>query len=153
MLTQIEQRGAVVAEKEIVRLRDHRRELSDDDARKRDLLDAAYREAGVAPPSLADAFAKSGLNNSAPHARKILQLLIDSGALVKVHGDMFFHRAALDDLIRKLRIRADGAADRAIDVGTFKDLAGVSRKYAIPLLEYLDRQRVTRRDGERRIVL
>jgi selenocysteine-specific elongation factor len=38
-------------------------------------------------------------------------------------------------------------------VAAFKDLAGISRKYAIPLLEYLDRRRVTRREGDRRIVL
>jgi selenocysteine-specific elongation factor len=40
-----------------------------------------------------------------------------------------------------------------IDVGRFKELTGVSRKYAIPLLEYLDRERVTRRVGNERIIL
>jgi selenocysteine-specific elongation factor len=83
----------------------------------------------------------------------VLQLLIDSGVLVKVHGEMFFHRAALDELTKRLREYAAQRADRAIDVAAFKDLAGISRKYAIPLLEYLDRQRVTRREGDRRIVL
>jgi selenocysteine-specific elongation factor len=73
--------------------------------------------------------------------------------LVKVHGEMFFHRAALDDLTRKLREHGAKQADRAIDVAAFKALAGISRKYAIPLLEYLDRQRITRREGDRRIVL
>jgi selenocysteine-specific elongation factor len=72
---------------------------------------------------------------------------------VKVHGEMYFHRAALDDLTKKLRAQADKSSDRAIDVGAFKELAGISRKYAIPLLEYFDRQRVTRREGERRVVL
>jgi selenocysteine-specific elongation factor len=153
MLAEIEKRGSLVVEKEIVRLRDHTRELSDDDVRQRDALERAFHEAGVAPPSTAEAFARAGLNASAQHARKILQLLIESGALVKVHGDMFFHRAALDDLTNKLRAQADKTPDRAIDVGAFKDLAGISRKYAIPLLEYFDRQRVTRRDGERRIIL
>ena len=88
---------------------------------------------------------------AAQQGRKILQLLIDSGLLVKVHGEMFFHRAALDDLTR--RVRVHGAKHQVIDVAAFKDLAGISRKYAIPLLEYLDRQRVTRREGDRRIVL
>ena len=153
MLGELERRGAVVAEKEIVRLRDHARELSEDDARKRDSLERVFRDASVAPPSLAEAFSKSGFDNSAPHARKILQLLIDSGALVKVHGDMFFHRSALEDLAKNLRAHADKIPDRSIDVGGFKDLAGISRKYAIPLLEYFDRQRITRREGERRVVL
>jgi len=153
MLTEFEKRGSIVVEKEIIRLRDHTRELSDDDARKRDELERAFHDAGVAPPAIAEAFAKAGMSTSEQHARKILQLLIDSGALVKVHGDMYFHRAALEDLKTKLRARADKNPDRAIDVGAFKDLAGISRKYAIPLLEYFDRQRVTRREGERRIVL
>jgi selenocysteine-specific elongation factor len=153
MLAELEKRGAIVTEKEILRLRDHTRELSDEDARKRDLLEREFRNAGVAPPSIAEAFAQAGLNTSTPHARKILQLLIDSGALVKVHGEMFFHRAALDDLTKKLRAHADKTPDRVIGVGAFKDLAGISRKYAIPLLEYFDRQRITRREGENRVVL
>jgi selenocysteine-specific elongation factor len=153
VLSELERRGSIVVEKDIVRLPEHTRALSDDDARQRELLEKTFRESGVAPPSIAEAFAKAGLNTSAQHARKLLQLLIDSGALVKVHGEMFFHRAALDDLTKKLRAQADRTPDRAIDVGAFKDLAGISRKYAIPLLEYFDRLRVTRREGERRIVL
>jgi selenocysteine-specific elongation factor len=153
MLVELEKRGSIVVEKEVVRSRGHTRELSDDDARKRDLLEQAFRDSGVAPPSLAEAFAKSGLKTSEQHARKLLQLLIDSGALVKVYGEMFFHRDALDDLKKRLRVHAERTSDRAIDVGAFKDLAGLSRKYAIPLLEYFDRQRITRREGERRIVL
>ena len=80
-----------------------------------------------------------------------MQLLIESGVLIKVHGEMFFHRAVLADLTKK--IRAHGAKHRTIDVAAFKDLTGISRKYAIPLLEHLDRQRVTRREGDTRIVL
>jgi selenocysteine-specific elongation factor len=72
---------------------------------------------------------------------------------VRVHGEMFIHHSALDDLTRRLREHASRSADRAIDVPAFKELAGVSRKYAIPLLEYFDQQHVTRREGDRRIVL
>ena len=56
----------------------------------------------------------------------------------------------------KARLRQYGEThepDRLIDVGAFKDLAGVSRKYAIPLLEYFDRERVTRRAGDKRLIL
>jgi len=153
MLIEIERRGTIVSEKDVVRLREHTREISGDDARRRDSLEQVFRTAGVAPPSLHEAFTNAGLKPSEPHARQLLQLLIDSGALVKVHGEMFFHVSALDDLVKKLRAHAEQQADRAIDVGAFKDLAGISRKYAIPLLEYFDRQRVTRREGERRIIL
>ncbi|HYV25322.1 MAG TPA: selenocysteine-specific translation elongation factor [Pyrinomonadaceae bacterium] len=150
-IAQMEKDGAFTSEKEIVKLRDHARELSAEDTKAKDKLEAAYRNAGVAPPALADAFKNAGLDNT--RGRKILQLILDSGSLVKVHGDMLFHREALDALIQKLRARAVTQPDRSIDVGAFKELAGISRKYAIPLLEYFDRQRVTRREGDRRTVL
>ena len=153
VIAQLEKEDAVVAEKEIVRLREHTRELSDEDARLRDSLEKVYRDAGLTAPSMSEAFERAGGNASTQHGRKILQLLIDSGMLVKVHGEMFFHRAALDDLTKKLREYAAQQSDRAIEVSAFKELAGISRKYAIPLLEYLDRQRVTRREGDRRIIL
>jgi len=143
----------MIAEKEIVRLREHTRELSDTDKKLRERLEQVYRDAALEPPTMNEAFERSGLNGAIPHGRKILQLLIDSGALVKVHGEMFFHRAALEDLTKKLRDYASAQSNRMIDVPGFKELAGVSRKYAIPLLEYFDRQRVTRREGDRRVIV
>jgi selenocysteine-specific elongation factor len=154
VLNQLESAGALVSEKDIVRARAHTRELSDADEQLRAALEKAYRDAALAPPSMNEAFASAGLSAAAqPHGRKILQLLIDSGVLVRVAGEMFFHRSALDDLIKKLRAHAARSSDRSIDVPAFKELAGISRKYAIPLLEYLDRQRVTRREGDRRVIL
>lgn len=152
MIAELETAGSLVAEKEIVRLREHTLELSPADARLRQGLEAVYREAGLAAPSVAEAMTRSGVASS-QHARRILQLLIDSGALVKVHGDMFFHRDALENLIRKISEYADAHSERSIDVTAFKGITGVSRKYAIPLLEYLDRLRITRREGERRVIL
>jgi selenocysteine-specific elongation factor len=151
VIADLEKEGALVSEREIVRLREHTRELSDADSGLRDRLEKTYRDAGLAAPSLNEALSSSGA--SAQQGRKILQLLIDSGSLVKVHGEMFFHRTALNDLIKRLREHGAKQTDRAIDVAAFKELAGISRKYAIPLLEYLDRERVTRREGDRRIVL
>jgi selenocysteine-specific elongation factor len=153
VITELEKEEALIADKDIVRRREHTRALSAEDTRLRDSLEKIYREAALAAPGLGEALERAGVGAVSQHGRKVLQLLIDTGALVKVHGEMFFHRSALDDLIAKLRDYATKHADRAIDVAAFKDLAGISRKYAIPLLEYLDRQRVTRREGDRRIVL
>jgi selenocysteine-specific elongation factor len=73
---------------------------------------------------------------------------------VRVREDLFFHRGALDGLVASLRdYGARNAPERLIDVAAFKELSGVSRKYAIPLLEYFDRERVTRRAGDKRIIL
>ena len=80
-------------------------------------------------------------------------MLIDNGTLLRIQGEMFFHSGAIERLKGQLREYAtDHEPDRLIDVATFKDLAGVSRKYAIPLLEYLDSQRFTIRAGDKRII-
>ena len=94
LIANLESAGSFVAEKDILRLRDHTLELSPEDARLRDSLEAVYLDAGLAAPSMAEALTRSG-SGSTQHARRILQLLIDSGVLVKVHGDMLFHRDLL----------------------------------------------------------
>ena len=87
-------------------------------------------------------------------ARKILQLLLDNGKLLRIQGDMFMDAQVVQQLKMKLQAyAAQHEPDRLIDVPTFKTLAGVSRKYAIPLLEYFDREHVTRRAGDKRLIL
>jgi selenocysteine-specific elongation factor len=154
VLAQLESENKLSQEKEIVRLREHTRELSDSDAQLRDRLEAIYRDAALEVPTIDEALRRAAIPGAdQQHARKILQLLFESGALVRVHSEMLFHRTALDKLTRRLRERASQDSERAIDVAQFKELTGISRKYAIPLLEYLDRQRITRREGDRRIIL
>jgi len=146
--------GALVIEKDIARSPEHVRAVSGADAALRDRLEEVYREAKLVAPSITEALSRVGLTASQQqHARKVLQVLIDAGKLVRVDGEMFFHASALNDMIARLRAFAASRPDRAIDVPAFKELAGISRKYAIPLLEYLDRQRVTRREGDKRIVM
>ncbi|HYO91035.1 MAG TPA: SelB C-terminal domain-containing protein, partial [Pyrinomonadaceae bacterium] len=154
VLSHLERAGALRSEKELVFDSSHSLTLSEEDAALKGRLEEIYREAGLEAPALDDALARASRQKiSREHARKILQLLLDAGALVRVSAELLFHHEALDLLIEKLRRYADEQEpERLIDVATFKDLAGVSRKYAIPLLEYLDRQRITQRAGDRRIV-
>ena len=84
-------------------------------------------------------------------ARKIIQLMVNENALVKVSEDMLIHRVAMDKLIADVKTLK--SKNPKTGVGEFKDLTGVSRKFAIPLLEYLDRQWVTRRVGDERMIL
>jgi selenocysteine-specific elongation factor len=152
VLVSVEKDAGIVVEKDVVRRPEHTRAVSGSDAELRDRLEAVYREAKLAAPSLTEAFARAGVSAATQqHGRKVLQVLIDAGQLVRVDGEMFFHVSALDEL--KKNLRAHAIKEPSIDVPTFKDLAGVSRKYAIPLLEYLDRERVTRREGDRRVIL
>ena len=155
IVSDLEKEGALAVEKDIVRQQKHTRELAGADAQLRDGLNEIYREAKLAPPSLNEAFMQAGVSAAnRARARQLLQILIDTGIIVSVEGEMFFHQGALNDLIAKLQAYADNKKEnRSIDVATFKELAGISRKYAIPLLEYLDRRHVTRREGDRRIIL
>jgi selenocysteine-specific elongation factor len=146
--------GALVAERELVRAAGHSLDLSPADAALRDRLEAVYREAALEAPTLEEAFARAGgASVRREHLRKLLQLLLDAGVLVRVKEDLLLHRDALQRLAASLRDYASRTPERLIDVAAFKELSGVSRKYAIPLLEYFDRERVTRRAGDKRLIL
>jgi selenocysteine-specific elongation factor len=93
----------------------------------------------------------SGLKVDKSRAQKIVTLLLRDKMLVKVSDELVFHHSALEQL-RRL-VAAQKAKSPKMDVATFKELTGVSRKYAIPLLEYLDRERVTKRIGDAREIL
>jgi selenocysteine-specific elongation factor len=155
VIKSLEEKGALVSEKELVRAAGHELTLSPSDAALRDKLEQVYIEAALEAPGFEEALERAGGKQGArEHGRKILQVLIDGGQLLRVHQDLFFHRQALDQLVKKLRdYGARSEPERLIDVAAFKELAGVSRKYAIPLLEYLDRERITRRAGDKRMIL
>lgn len=123
--------------------------MKDEEAESKKIIESAFSSAGLKVPSLRDVLA--GLKVDKTRAQKIVTLLLRDKVLVKISEDLVFHRDALEDL--RQRILAQKAASPKIDVARFKDLAGVSRKYAIPLLEYLDRERVTRRVGDERVIL
>lgn len=154
-LLALERQGALVSDRDVVRVNTHTVELSVDDAALRDRLAQMYEKADLEPPSLDEAMRAAMVASSQrTHGRKVLQLLIDGRTLVRVQGEFLFHHKALDKLIARLKEFGDQhEPGRTIDVATFKDLAGVSRKYAIPLLEFLDRERITRRVGDRRSIL
>ena len=155
VIGRLEVKGEVTSEKDVLRLSSHRVDLTDQDARLSAQIEKIYLDAGVEAPSLDEAMTRAHVAPAQrAQARKILQLLIDSRKLIRVHGDMFMHAKAIEGLKQKLHdYAAQHEPDRLIDVPTFKNLAGVSRKYAIPLLEYFDREQLTRRAGDKRLIL
>lgn len=155
VIGRLEASGDVVSEKDVIRLSRHRVDLTDKDAELSAKIEKLYLDAAVESPSLDEAMVRAGVPPAQRgQARKILQLLLDNHKLIRVQGDMFMHPQTLADLKTKLQnYAAQHEPDRLIDVLTFKTLAGVSRKYAIPLLEYFDRERVTRRAGDKRLIL
>ncbi len=123
--------------------------LKDEEADSKKVIEAAFAAAGLKVPALKDVL--RGLKIDRSRAQKIVTLLLRDKVLVKVSEDLVFHRDALLDLRRKLS--SEKTRSSTIDVARFKDLTGVSRKYAIPLLEYLDREHATRRVGDQRMIL
>jgi selenocysteine-specific elongation factor len=113
-------------------------------------IETAFAKAGLAVPSVKEVL--STLPVEAKRAEKILQILLREKSLVRVTADLIFHRQALAQLRERLAIYKKTKGER-ISVAAFKELAGITRKYAIPLLEYLDRERVTRRAGDERVIL
>jgi selenocysteine-specific elongation factor len=143
------QSGAIVA-RERVALHGHSLALTDEEAGARDAIASLFASAAFAPPDPAELAARVGAKKEV--VDRVSGLLVRQKVLVRV-GDLLFHESALrrlKDEVRSLKI--DEGADR-IDVGTFKERYHVSRKYAIPLLEFLDRERITRRVGDARQIL
>jgi selenocysteine-specific elongation factor len=110
-------------------------------------IEKAFAGAGLAVPSTPEVLAKCGVEPA--RARSLLQILLRDKKLVRISEDLVFHHSAIQQLRQLLAARKG----EQFTVGTFKDWTGVSRKYAIPLLEYLDRERITRRTGDSRVVL
>jgi len=123
--------------------------FKDEEAESKRTIEQAFSGAGLKVPALKDVLA--GLRVDKATAQKIVTLLLRDKVLVKISDDLVFHRRALEEL--RQRVNAYKAKSAKIGVAEFKDLTGVSRKYAIPLLEYLDRERVTRRVGDQREIL
>jgi selenocysteine-specific elongation factor len=134
---------------ETVRLPGHGVVMKDEEAESKKIIEYAFFSAGLKVPFLNEVLA--GLKVDKTRAQKIVTLMLRDKVLVKISDQLVFHQSALNDL--RSKIAALKASTRKIDVARFKDLTGVSRKYAIPLLEYLDRERVTRRVGDEREIL
>jgi len=141
------QERQIAVEGENVRLASHKLVLKEDEEQARAAIERAFEQAGLAVPGLPDVLAKSGVESA--RARSLLQILLREKRLIRVSDDLVFHNTAME----KLRAMLAARHAARFNVGTFKDWTGISRKYAIPLLEYLDRERVTRREGDERVVL
>jgi selenocysteine-specific elongation factor len=108
----------------------------------------AYQAAGLAAPQAAEVAAT--LNLSDTDMRRLMTLLLRDRILIRMGADaLYIHQSAL----AQLRERVSELHGQTLDIGGFKRLTGLSRKYAIPLLEYLDRERITRKVGDQRLVL
>ncbi|HEY3110222.1 MAG TPA: selenocysteine-specific translation elongation factor [Chloroflexota bacterium] len=137
--------GALVDRDGLVRLIDHRVRLSPEQEARAERLLERLAAAPLTPPSL---------NELPPEARpdgELLRALAEQGRLVVADEDLAFTADAFADM--KARVVAHLRANGKITVADARDLFGSSRKYVLALLELLDRQRVTRRVGDDRVLI
>jgi selenocysteine-specific elongation factor len=137
----------LVTEGDVVRLSSHRLALKQDEEVAVARIEALFLDGGLAVPATSEVLAKSGVE--AARARSLLQILLRNRKLVRVGEDLVYHASAIAGL-RALLAPRKGTRFAVPD---FKEWTGVSRKYAIPLLEFLDREHVTRREGDSRVIL
>jgi len=137
----------IAVEGENVRLRTHTVVLQEDEERARAAIERTFETAGLAVPPMAEALAASGVEIK--RARTLLEALVRQKRLLRINQELVFHSSAIDRLRQILTPRKG----QNFGVGEFKEWTGISRKYAIPLLEYLDREHITRREGDRRLIL
>lgn len=133
---------------EQVHLPGYRVVMQEDEAQSKAQIEEAFAQAGIKVPALKEVLA--GVSIDLARSQKIVTLLLREKVLVKVSDDLVFHHTTLERLKRQVvELKAESPR---MDVARFKESFGLSRKYAIPLLEYLDREQVTRRAGDDRII-
>jgi selenocysteine-specific elongation factor len=137
----------IIVSGETIALAAHQAKATTGEMAVRHKLEHLYKTAALAPPLQREALAAAGVAEQV--ARAQLEALVKARALVRLSSDLLVHTEAIQNLKESLR----QYKGRRFSVPEFKEWTNISRKFAIPLLEYLDRQRVTRREGDARVVL
>ncbi len=138
---------AVRVEGETVALATHRAQLNPQQIQVLAKIEDAFRQGGFQPPPPKDVLGEPSIESA--QNRALLESLVKSKRLIRIADNVIFH----SDVIAHIRRSLATHRGRRFSIHEFKEWMNISRKYAIPLLEHLDREHVTRRDGDRRVVL
>ncbi|RJP75427.1 MAG: selenocysteine-specific translation elongation factor [Candidatus Abyssobacteria bacterium SURF_17] len=147
ILDDLARSGKVEVARDEIALKGRTAHLSPTQQKVKDKLEQIYREAGVSPPTFSQA---EELVDQTSGARKMLSLLIEEGILTKIGPTLAYHRDVLESAVKKVTEHF-GKAEK-LGVGDLKDILGVSRKHAVPLLEYFDKIGLTTRVGDYRVL-
>jgi selenocysteine-specific elongation factor len=137
----------LVQDGDVFRLKTHKVVLKQDEEQARTAIETSFAQAGLAAPAMTEVLKGSGVEPA--RARAILQILLREGKLKRISDELVLDAGSLSQLRNVLASRRG----ERFSVPVFKEWTGVSRKYAIPILEYLDREHVTKRDGDERVLL
>lgn len=150
LLEWLADQGVATIDGDIVRRQGHQVSLGADETQARDDILRAFSHAALTVPALREFLPTLPIDAS--RAQALLQKLLREGELVRVTPELVFHSDAIG-LLRQRLAEFKQTQGPDLSVPDFKNLAGISRKYAIPLLEYLDRKHITRRVGDKRQVV
>jgi selenocysteine-specific elongation factor len=139
--------AAIRMQGDMVALAQHRVQISTQETESLLRLEKAFRQAAYQPPAPGELLRATALDEK--NGRTLLEKLIKQGKLVRLSEDLIFHA----DILAHMRNSLAHHKGRRFSVPEFKKWTQISRKYAIPLLEYFDRQHITRREGDVRVVL
>ena len=131
-----------------LRLASHSVEIDETLGEVKTKLESVFKNAHFQPPSVEDAFSQSGGKGNSN--RNALQILIDQGVLLRLKDNIVYHRLALSEADNLLREHL--SQNNEITAAEFRDLLGITRKHAIPLLEYFDTARITLRVEDKRVL-
>jgi len=148
-LEEATRRSLLRVDRDLVALAGHRVELREEEAGASRRIEESFRQAGLNPPEVEELIGALALSRT--KLESIYFLLLKQGKLIRIKEGRVFHAEALEAL--KKKVWEYRRVSEVIDVPTFKELSGTTRKNAIPLLEHLDALRVTRRDGNLRRIL
>ncbi len=149
LLEELVQEGKIIQEREIVRLASHRIVLAEEQEALKSKIEEAFLKAGFQPPDKDEILSR--FRDQAPLNVEIFNLLLQEGKLLKLRDELIFHKNVLEEA--RQRVISFLEKNKEMSVGDFRKLiGGASRKYLIPLLEYLDQQKVTIRVGDKRIL-
>jgi selenocysteine-specific elongation factor len=139
----------VVMEKEIIRLKTFSTVLSQaEETQKSKILDLLQKNE-FQPPSKEEL--SQSLKLDQKHLSDILKLMVKEGSLVRISDSMYLTSSAYNKMIEGLRNFYNKKAE--MTVAEFRDILGTTRKYALPILEYLDSTKITLRVGDVRKLL
>lgn len=144
----LEKKGGLTIAKEFLALPEHKPVLKEGEQGLKQRIALLYRDAGKEPPTKKELIEKLKIQEK--EAASLLNLLAREGVLVKISEDIFYDATALQNLINAVVAHMQKAGELTIQ--SLKDLTGLSRKFMIPLLEYLDKAKITMRMGDRRVL-
>ncbi|HXG12790.1 MAG TPA: selenocysteine-specific translation elongation factor [Gemmataceae bacterium] len=143
------QRKQVVGDLRRIARADFKPKLSSSQRKLKEKIVAAYQEAQFQPPEPASFVGQAGGN--AASLKDLFDLCVAEGYLVPIADDLYLHSDAEAEMRRRITAKlAEGGP--GLTVAEIRDLLGTTRKYAVPLCEYLDRVGVTRREGDLRVL-